>query len=141
VSGCRSCNLKRNFCGCDHAAAQYLRQNRKSWMPIWLSKPKEKIVTKFLFSAAALVAAFATPAIAADQPTGHRFTRDGETYFYTAVAKANRVVLSGRSFPSGSQFHLVVQGNRINGDADGVPVDFKVPNAQAMITPMAVVAR
>ena len=97
-------------------------------------------MTKTLLSAAALAVAIATPAIASDRPAQHSFTRDGETYVYTAVAKANHVVLSGRSFPSGGEFHLVVQGDRINGDSDGVRIDFKVPNAQAMLAPMAAVA-
>lgn len=97
-------------------------------------------MTKFLLSAAALAVAFATPAIAADQSAQHSFTRDGETYVYTAVAKANHVVLTGRSFPSGGEFHLVVHGNRIEGDSDGWQVAFKVPNAQAKITPTAAVA-
>lgn len=97
-------------------------------------------MTKTLLSAAALAAAFASPAIAANLPAQHSFTRDGETYVYTAVARAHRVVLSGRSFPSGGDFHLVVQGNRIDGVSGGMPVAFKVPNAQARITPMAVVA-
>ena len=97
-------------------------------------------MTKFLLSAAALAAVFATPAIAADQPAKHSFTRDGETYVYTIAEKTHGVELNGRSFPWGGDFHLFVRGDRIEGDSNGFQVSFKVPNAQASIAPTTDVA-
>jgi opacity protein-like surface antigen len=97
-------------------------------------------MTKKLFAAAALVAVLATPAIAADTPAEHSFQRDGETYVYTTVLKADRVILSGRRYPMGGAFELTVRGDHITGVSNGYPVSFTVPGAQAKITPPAQLA-
>jgi hypothetical protein len=98
-------------------------------------------VTKLLFSAAALLVTLATPAIAADQPAKHSFTRDGQTYVYTVATQGDRLVLRGHSYPFGGEFHLVVYGNRVDGVSGGMPVDLKVPNAQARIMATADASR
>ena len=83
------------------------------------------MMTKLL-TAAALFATLATPAIAKDAANEHRFTRDGETFVYTARASGDATILSGRS-GSGRDFRLVVRNGRVTGKSGGVPVSFSVP--------------
>jgi len=97
------------------------------------------------FALAAVVALTATTAaVAADGE--HSFTRDGQTYVYTAVDKGDSVVLTGRQLTSGNDFRLVVRGDTISGQSGGVPVSFRKPGAQAAVarvanTPLQVSAR
>lgn len=98
-------------------------------------------MTKTFFAAAALLAAISAPAFAKDVTPEKQFTRDGETYVYTTVTKANRVVISGRRYPAGSTFELVVRGNQVTGISDGQAVSFTVPNAQAKLTSTALASR
>ena len=97
-------------------------------------------MTKTLL-AAALVISLAAPAFAQDKPAQKTFTRDGETYVYTSVAKANRVVISGTSYPDGGNFELVVRGDNVSGISGGMPVSFTVKGAQAKLMPAAMAAR
>ena len=97
-------------------------------------------MTKTLL-AAALVISLAAPAFAADKPAEKTFTRDGETYVYTSVAKTNRVVITGTSYPDGGSFELVVRGDNVSGISGGVPVSFTVKGAQAKLMPAALAAR
>ncbi len=88
------------------------------------------------FALATVVALTATTAaVAADAE--HSFTRNGQTYVYTAVDKGDSVVLSGRQLASGSAFHLVVRGDTITGQSDGVPVSFRKEGAQAAVSRVA----
>lgn len=98
-------------------------------------------MTKTLLAAAALLATFSTPAFAKDDVQPRKFTRDGQTFVYTTTLKANRVVISGRRFPSGSAFEFVVRGDQISGVSGGEPVSFTVKGAQAKLTPVALAAR
>lgn len=84
---------------------------------------------KFLLPSILLVASFAAPAFAKDAPAEQHFTRDGETYFYTTAVKADRKIISGRSFPSGASFELTVRGNRVTGVSGGQDVAFTVKPA------------
>lgn len=97
-------------------------------------------MTKTLL-AAALVISLAAPAFAGDKPAEKTFTRDGETYVYTSVAKANRVVITGTSYPDGDNFELVVRGDNVTGVSRGVPVSFTVKGAQAKLMPATLAAR
>ena len=83
-----------------------------------------------LLSAAALIAAIITPAIAnaGRAAPEHTFTRDGETYVYTSTDQGGATLLVGRAYPSGRDFTLTVRGNRVNGYSGGVPVSFVVEN-------------
>ena len=63
----------------------------------------------------------------AGEATQHRFTRDGVTYVYTQTTDGDRIILKGRSFPSGSAFNLVVKNGRGNGMSGGIPVAFVAP--------------
>ena len=98
-------------------------------------------MTKTLLAAAALLATLSTPALAKDQAQTRKFTRDGQTYVYTVAAKANRVVISGRRFPSGSAFEFAVRGDQVSGVSGGEPVSFTVKDAQAKLTPVALASR
>lgn len=96
-------------------------------------------MTKTLL-AAALIAALASPAFARDKPAETSFTRDGETYFYTAVAKTNGVVLNGR-YPDGGRFELLVRGDSVTGVSNGAAVSFSLKDAQAKVTQPQLAAR
>jgi hypothetical protein len=96
-------------------------------------------MTKTLFAAAALLMA-ALPAFADEAPVQLSFQRDGETYVYTKVQKADRVVLTGHRYPSGVAFDLTVRGGWVTGTSDGVPVSFTMPPARAKAKLSPVVA-
>jgi hypothetical protein len=94
-----------------------------------------------IFLPIALIASLATPAFASDKPVEKSFSRDGNTYVYTTVAKTDRVVISGRRFPEGSAFQLVVRGDQVTGFSGGEPVSFTYKNAQAKLTAQQVAFR
>lgn len=79
-----------------------------------------------LFLAAAAAALTSTIGMARDQ---QRFVHQGNTYVYTSKQVADRQVIDGRRYPSGSAFHLVVRGDRVTGVSGGVPVAFKTATA------------
>jgi len=58
------------------------------------------------------------------------FEHDGSTYVYTSTVANGRQVLTGRRFPSGAPFRLVVRGDRVTGTAGGVPVSFRTTDAK-----------
>lgn len=88
------------------------------------------------FALATVVALTASSAaLAADGE--HSFTRDGQTYVYTAVDKGDSVVLSGRQVTTGNAFRLVVRGDTITGESGGVPVSFHKDGAQAAVARVA----
>lgn len=86
-----------------------------------------------LFAAAALIAAIATPALAKNASEQKSFTRDGETFVYTATEKNDATILTGRS-GSGRDFRLVVRNGYVHGFSGNVPVSFSVPKATATPT-------
>lgn len=94
---------------------------------------------KTFIAATALLAATAAPAMAKD--TTRTFTRDGETFEYSAVNKGDHVLITGRSVTGGSAFKLRVRGNRVVGMSGGVPVDFTMANAQAKLTTTEIASR
>jgi len=94
-----------------------------------------------IFLPIALLATLAAPAFAGDKPVEKRFSRDGNTYVYTTTAKADRVVISGRRFPEGSAFQLVVRGDQVTGFSGGEPVSFVYKNAQAKLTSQQLASR
>jgi hypothetical protein len=100
-----------------------------------------KFLPKTLLVAAAMLVTLSTPAFAKDAAPQRKFTRDGQTYVYTMAIKANRVVISGRRFPSGSAFEFVVRGDQISGVSGGEPVSFTVKDAQAKLTPVVLASR
>jgi hypothetical protein len=100
-----------------------------------------KTLPKTLLAAAAMLATLSAPAFAKDAAPERKFTRDGQTYVYTMAVKANRVVISGRRYPSGSAFQFTVRGDQISGVSGGEPVSFTVKNAQAKLTPVALASR
>ncbi|CAN5556754.1 hypothetical protein BH09PSE4_BH09PSE4_09620 [soil metagenome] len=71
---------------------------------------------------------FSTAAHAAPERS---FTRDGETFVYTATDLGDRVILAGHEVSSGTAFRLVVRGDNVTGMSGGVPVSFRKVGAQA----------
>lgn len=97
-------------------------------------------MTKFL-AAVALLATVAVPAIAKDAPAQRSFSRNGQTYVYTATDKGDKTVLAGRAYPSGRDFLLTVRGNRVRGFAGGVPVSFVADTVLPSASSVAVASR
>jgi hypothetical protein len=79
-----------------------------------------------LLTATALIFALSAPAFAKDASEQRSFTRDGETYVYTAAVKGAATILAGRS-SSGRTFRLTVRDGHVSGTSGGVPVSFDVP--------------
>lgn len=59
-----------------------------------------------------------------------RFTHQGSTYIYTTSTDHGRTVISGRRLPAGDTFRLVVDGDRVTGEAGGMPVAFRTASAK-----------
>lgn len=100
-----------------------------------------------LLTAAAMIASFSISAItptvanAADEASKRTFTRDGETYVYTATDKQDHVLLIGHSYPSGRAFRLIIRGDRVSGRSGGTPVSFVIKGAQNTVTSTALASR
>ncbi|WP_375391250.1 hypothetical protein [uncultured Sphingomonas sp.] len=79
------------------------------------------------------VAAVSLPACGWAQGAEQRFTRSGVTYIYSVTPDAKgRQVIDGRSLPGGSQFHLVVDGDLVDGVSGGQHVTFPAPRGGAV---------
>ncbi len=102
-------------------------------MLIGFATTKGLIMLKTIVTAAILVTA-AAPAFAASTES---FTRDGETYVYTKIARNDRVVLEGRNVTTGGTFQLVVAGSHVSGVSNGLPVSFAVPAPDAPLAQVA----
>ena len=96
---------------------------------------------KSIVTAAAVIVATAAPAFADTVSDARTFTRDGETFTYTQVAKDDHVDIDGRNLDSGETFHLVVRGKRVAGVANGKPVSFFVPAKAAVMDDKVVALR
>ena len=83
-----------------------------------------KTLTTLVIAAGALAATAAV----ARQPR-QSFTHDGYTYVYTSQVSGDHQVITGRRFPSGAPFRLVVRGDRVSGFAGGYPVSFRTAAA------------
>jgi len=110
-------------------------------MLIRLSQRKEPIMLKSIATATALVLLSAAPAFADTASDARTFTRDGQTFTYTKVAKADHVAIDGRNLTSGETFHLVVRGKRVSGVSSGVPVSFFVPTKTAGMDDAVIASR
>lgn len=82
-------------------------------------------MTKFI-AMIAMSLAVVTPAIAKDEKVN--FTQDGVTYSYTATKVGESTVYKGRATP-GYPFYFVVRGEQVVGNANGIPVTFRVSDA------------
>jgi hypothetical protein len=97
-------------------------------MPIWLlNLSRRKIVSKFLFTAAAAVLAFAAPAAVASERS---FTHEGVTYTYTVTNKDGLQILEGRA-DDGAKFRLAVKNGWVDGYVNGARVSFAAPKDKA----------
>ena len=82
----------------------------------------------------AFAAVFA-PTSGLAQSAAHRFTHRGVTYTYTVTPdQQGRRVIDGRSQPGGSAFHLVVDGEHVEGISGGQPVSFRAPRGNSTVT-------
>lgn len=80
-------------------------------------------MTRTLFTAAAAVLAFATPALAAEE---HSFTHEGVTYQYSVTPTESARILEGKA-STGGTFRLVVKNGWVSGRVDGARVSFRAP--------------
>ncbi|WP_293876641.1 MULTISPECIES: hypothetical protein [unclassified Sphingomonas] len=81
----------------------------------------------------ATVAATLTSTIGMAREGERSFQHEGQTYVYTTSVANDRQVISGRRYPSGAPFRLVVRGNRVTGTAGGVPVSFRTADAKGAV--------
>lgn len=80
-----------------------------------------------LFTIAAAVTAM-IPAIASADTAQRTFSRDGHTYVYTTTARDHgRTLIEGREVGASTRFRLLVDGDRVSGQANGRPVSFRAP--------------
>ena len=89
------------------------------------------------FTAALIVAA---PALA-EKPAQIRFECDGETYVYKVIEKGEATVISGRRYPSGAAFHLVVRNGMVRGTSGGWPVSFSLASMREVAPPERLAVR
>ncbi len=78
--------------------------------------------------AAVTAAVTATATVEARAPR-QSFTHEGYTYIYSSQVSGDHQVISGRRYPSGTPFRLVVRGDRVSGFAGGYPVSFRATQA------------
>ncbi|MCU6453771.1 hypothetical protein LPN01_06745 [Sphingomonas sp. A2-49] len=85
------------------------------------------------FAILATIAAALTSTIGMAREGQRTFEHDGQTYVYTTTVANDRQIITGRRFPSGAPFRLVVRGDRVTGTAGGVPVSFRTAEARGAV--------
>ena len=85
------------------------------------------------FAILATIAAALTSTIGMAREGERTFEHDGQTYVYTTTVANDRQIITGRRFPSGAPFRLVVRGDRVTGTAGGVPVSFRTVEARGAV--------
>lgn len=85
------------------------------------------------FAILATIAAALTSTIGMAREGERTFEHDGQTYVYTTTVANDRQIITGRRFPSGAPFRLVVRGDRVTGTAGGVPVSFRTAEARGAV--------
>ena len=81
----------------------------------------------------AIVAAlgFSAPVLA-EKSAEKSFNHDGTTYVYQTEAKDDAKVISGRAYPGGKSFRLVVANGKVRGVSDGAPVSFALTEVKPL---------
>ncbi|MBK5264800.1 MAG: hypothetical protein JJE34_06135 [Alphaproteobacteria bacterium] len=79
--------------------------------------------------AAGAVLSFASPALA-DPAETVSFKHDGYTYVYKVEQEGEKKVITGRIYPDGKKFSLIVRGDVVTGVAGGAAVEFNVADAK-----------
>jgi len=81
----------------------------------------------------AIVAAlgFSAPVLA-EKSAEKSFNHDGTTYVYQTEAKDDAKVISGRAFPGGKSFRLVVANGMVRGVSGGSPVSFALNDVKPL---------
>lgn len=69
------------------------------------------------------------------------FERDGEKFVYTTEMRGDRAIITGRRYPSGSAFRLVVRGDSVRGFSGGFPVRMTIADAHAKVAASGLAAR
>lgn len=82
----------------------------------------------------AIIAALGVSAPAfAEKSAEKSFQHEGTTYVYRTEAKSDGKVISGRSFPGGQAFRLVVGKKMVRGVSGGSPVAFNLAEVKPMV--------
>lgn len=83
---------------------------------------------RILATASIAMLAGASPAFAAEPQSS--FTLGSDTYVYSVSDDADKRVISGKRYPGGSDFRLVVRNGKVAGSVDGQTVGFRVAEAK-----------
>lgn len=86
-------------------------------------------MTKFLTTAFAAFA-LAAPVAALAQPEETRFEHDGFTYVFTAHDAGKTKIITGKRYPRGDSFRLVVSNGRVRGTSAGKAVEFRLSEVE-----------
>ena len=86
---------------------------------------------RMLSFAIVIALGFTGPAFA-EKSAEKSFNHEGTTYVYQTEAKSNAKVISGRAFPGGKSFRLVVANGMVRGVSGGAPVSFAVNEAKPL---------
>ena len=82
----------------------------------------------------AIIAALGVSAPAlAEKSAEKSFEHEGVTYVYQTEAKSNGKVISGRSYPGGEPFRLVVANGVVRGMSSGTAVAFKLNQVKPVV--------
>ncbi|QLC25942.1 hypothetical protein HFP57_13510 [Parasphingopyxis algicola] len=69
--------------------------------------------------------ALGAPALA-DTVSQERFEHNGITYVYETEERGDQRILTGRHYPTGARFRLVVRDGRVTGRMNGTTVNFRL---------------
>ena len=123
------------------AALQYPLYSKVGKDLIRLDAHMRETIMRKTFAILATVAATLTSTIGMAREGQRTFEHDGQTYVYTSTFANDRQVISGRRYPAGAPFRLVVRNGRVSGTAGGVPVSFKVAEAAGVVRGTQLAAR
>ncbi|MBB5686068.1 hypothetical protein [Sphingobium boeckii] len=82
----------------------------------------------------AIIAALGVSAPAfAEKAAEKSFEHEGTTYVYHTEAKSGGKVISGRSYPGGESFRLIVANGMVRGTSSGSAVAFKLSQVKSVV--------
>ena len=81
---------------------------------------------------AAALFSLTAPALA-EEPTEYQFEHDGISYVYSVETDGDSRILTGRHYPSGGRFRLVVRDGRVTGQMNGSSVRFRLSSVEGEI--------
>ena len=86
---------------------------------------------RMLSFALVIALGFTGPAFA-EKSVEKSFDHEGTTYVYQTEAMNNAKVISGRAFPGGKSFRLVVANGKVRGVSGGAPVSFALTDVKPL---------